>query len=384
MKEVYLDNSATTKISDEAAKAVYDVMTKFYGNPSSLHNKGIEAEKLMTQAREQIATVLGVTPKEIFFTSGGTESNNLAIRGTVQAMKRQGNHLITTKIEHPSVLEVFKQLESEGFDVTYLNVDSKGNISLEELKESITPKTILVSMMYVNNEVGSILPIEGAGEIIKQNKNTIFHVDGVQAFGKIPLVPKLKNIDLLSMSSHKIHGPKGVGALFIREKTKITPIFQGGGQERGLRSGTENVPGIAGFGVAAASIQKNLTVWQSKMQQLKENLKLKSLNQIPDTILNGPTTGGAPHILNISFLGVKGEILLHYLESHGIYVSTGSACSSNKQGKSHVLSALGKSFDEIDGAIRFSLSHHITQEDIDYTVDVLKKEVAEIRKFVGR
>jgi cysteine desulfurase len=384
LKEVYLDNSATTKISDEAAKAVYDVMTKFYGNPSSLHSKGIEAEKLMTQAREQIAAVLGVTPKEIFFTSGGTESNNLAIRGTVQAMKRQGNHLITTKIEHPSVLEVFKQLESEGFDVTYLNVDSKGNISLEELKESITPKTILVSIMYVNNEVGSILPIEGAGEIIKQNKNTIFHVDGVQAFGKIPLVPKLKNIDLLSMSSHKIHGPKGVGALFIREKTKITPIFQGGGQERGLRSGTENVPGIAGFGVAAASIQKNLTVWQSKMQQLKENLKLKSLNQIPDTILNGPTTGGAPHILNISFLGVKGEILLHYLESHGIYVSTGSACSSNKQGKSHVLSALGKSFDEIDGAIRFSLSHHITQEDIDYTVDVLKKEVAEVRKFVGR
>ncbi|AEE91739.1 Cysteine desulfurase [Tepidanaerobacter acetatoxydans Re1] len=384
LRQVYLDNSSTTKVLDEAAQTVFDVMTVYFGNPSSLHGKGIEAEKIMKQAREKVAQVLGVDPGEIYFTSGGTESNNWAIKGAAHNLRRQGNHIITTYIEHPSVLEVFKALENEGFKTTYLKVNKEGFIDISELKNALTPETILASVMYVNNEVGSIQPIEDIAEIIKtHNKNILFHVDAVQAFGKMPLVPNLKGIDLLSLSGHKIYGPKGIGALFVRDKVRIEPLLHGGGQESGLRSGTENMPGIAGLGVAAEACFNNMINWQSKMEELKKHLKDGILKGIPDTVLNGPDIG-APHILNISFLGTKGEILLHALEAKGIYVSTGSACSSHKSGTSHVLRALGKSPEEQDSALRFSLSPFLSSDDMDYTIRVLTEEVNEIRKFVRR
>lgn len=275
------------------------------------------------------------------------------------------------------MLEVFKHLESDGFKVTYLRVDDRGYVNIEDFKSALTPETILVSMMYVNNEVGSVLPIQEVAEILSSRQHTLFHVDAVQAFGKIDLIPNLKGIDLLSMSSHKIHGPKGVGALFIRDKVRIAPLFQGGGQEKGIRSGTENLPGIVGFGVATEeAFDKDL----SNMRKLKDKLVKEILNQIPDTVLNSPSSMSAPHIANISFLGTRGEILLHSLEARRIYVSTGSACSSHKVGDSHVLQAMGKSHEEIEGAVRFSLSTYITEEDIDYTVETLKKEVKNIRK----
>lgn len=383
MKEIYLDNSSTTKVLEEAAQAVFDAMTINFGNPSSLHRKGIEAEKIMKQARENIARVLGVSPGEIYFTSGGTESNNWAIKGAASALRRRGNHLVTTTIEHPSVLEAFAALEEEGFSVTYLKVDSEAVIDLKELEAAIRPDTILVSIMYVNNEVGSIQPIGEAAQIIKSRSNALFHVDGVQAFDKIPLISNLEGIDLLSISGHKIYGPKGIGALFIRDKVTINPLLHGGGQEAGQRSGTENLPGIAGFGVAANICLEKMSEWQGLMTQLKQRLMRGILDNIPDTVLNGPASG-APHILNISFLGTRGEILLHALEAKNIYVSTGSACSSRKSAKSHVLKAMAKSQEEQDGAIRFSLSPFISEEDIDYTIEILAKEVREIRKFVRR
>ena len=268
MKEIYLDNSSTTKVLEEAAQAVFDAMTINFGNPSSLHRKGIEAEKIMKQARENIARVLGVSPGEIYFTSGGTESNNWAIKGAASALRRRGNHLVTTTIEHPSVLEAFAALEEEGFSVTYLKVDSEAVIDLKELEAAIRPDTILVSIMYVNNEVGSIQPIGEAAQIIKSRSNALFHVDGVQAFGKIPLISNLEGIDLLSISGHKIYGPKGIGALFIRDKVTINPLLHGGGQEAGQRSGTENLPGIAGFGVAANICLEKMSEWQGLMTQL--------------------------------------------------------------------------------------------------------------------
>jgi len=383
LKQIYLDNSSTTKVLDEAAQAVFDVMTTYFGNPSSLHRKGIEAEKIMRQAREYIAQALGVTPGEIYFTSGGTESNNWAIKGAAHALRRRGNHLITTSMEHPSVLETFAALEKEGFSVTYLRVDKEGFIDIQQLKEAITPETIVVSIMYVNNEVGSIQPIEEAAHIIKSKSDALFHVDAVQAFTKVPLILNLDGIDLLSMSGHKIYGPKGIGALFIRDKVNIAPLLHGGGQETGMRSGTENLPGIAGFGVATSIYLKNIEKWQHHMAKLREHLMKGILENIPDTVLNGPMSG-APHILNISFLGTRGEILLHALEAKNIYVSTGSACSSHNSEKSHVLKAMGKSHEEQDSAIRFSLSPFLSPEDMDYTIDVLAKEVREIRKFVRR
>lgn len=383
MREIYLDNSSTTKVLDEAAQAVLDVMTVNFGNPSSLHRKGIEAEKIMRQTREKIAQALGVNPREIYFTSGGTESNNWAIKGAAHSLRRRGNHLITTSIEHPSVLEAFAALEKENFKVTYLKADKEGLIDTDELQKALTSKTVLVSIMYVNNEVGSIQPIKEAARIIKANSDALFHVDAVQAFGKVPLVLNLEGIDLLSLSGHKIYGPKGVGALFVRDKARIEPLLHGGGQESGFRSGTENLPGIAGLGVAVDTCFSNITKWQRKMAELKQLLKDGILKNIPDAILNGPVLG-APHILNISFPGTRGEILLHALEAKGIYVSTGSACSSHKGGKSHVLKALGKSLEEQDSALRFSLSPFLSSEDMDYTIRVLAQEVNEIRKFIRR
>ncbi len=382
MRQVYLDNSSTTKVLDEVAKTVFDVMTLYYGNPSSLHRMGIEAEKIMNESRKSVAKALGVTSNEIYFTSGGTESNNLAVKGVVKSLSKRGNHLITTTIEHPSVLEAIATLEREGYEVTYLKTDKEGLINVNELKNALNPKTLLVSIIYANNEVGSIQPIKKIGETIKKySEGIFFHVDGIQAFGKLPLVPNLNNIDALSLSCHKIYGPKGIGALFLRDKTKIRPLFQGGGQEKGLRSGTENLPGIAGLGKAVEICFKNLSNWIEQMARLKHRLMKGIFENIPDVVLNGPKNGAA-HLLNISFLGTRGEILLHALESNGIYVSTGSACSS--KGTSRVLRALGKTHAEQDSAIRFSLSPFITLEDIDYTIEVLIKEVNEIRKIIRR
>nr|WP_281795662.1 cysteine desulfurase family protein [Tepidanaerobacter syntrophicus] len=385
LRQVYLDNSSTTRVSDNAAKSAFEAMTLYYGNPSSMHRKGIEAEKIIKEAREKIASFLGRTANEIYFTSGGTESNNWAIRGAALSLKRRGNHIITTNIEHPSVLEVFKVLERQGYKVTYLNTDEDGFIDINDLKKALTEDTVLVSIMYVNNEIGSIQPISEAAEAIKSyNKNILFHVDAVQAFGKIDLVPALAGIDLLSVSGHKIHAPKGIGVLFVRDNANIEPLIYGGGQEKGLRSGTENVPGIAGLSCAAWEIAQNMKEWKIKMESLKKRLKDGILEKIPDVVLNTPEINSAPHILNASFIGTRGEILLHALEGKGIFVSTGSACSSHKGGASHVLKAVGKSLEEQDSAIRFSLSHFISEDDIDYVIETLTEEVCEIRKFVRR
>ncbi len=381
MKEIYLDNASTTKPNQKVVEVILDALTINYGNPSSLHKKGIEAEKIIENTRDSIAKFLQVKPSEIYFTSGGTESNNLAIKGTVQAMKKYGNHLITTQIEHTSVLEVFKQLEKEGFEVTYLNVDNNGIIDTKELINSLRDDTILVSIMYVNNEVGSVQPIEEISKMLKNRKNTVFHIDAVQAFGKIKLIPRLEGIDLLTISAHKIYGSKGVGGLFVRTGTKIQKLFDGGSQERGLRPGTENVAAISGFGKAVELVNENFENWSEKMKTFKIYLKNKIIEQIDNVVVNSPEDG-APHILNVSFLGVRGEILVHSLESKGIFVSTTSACNSKNGVRSHVLKAMGKSKKEMDGAIRFSFSPFLSFEDLDYTVEVLKKEVSEIRRYV--
>lgn len=383
--EVYLDNSATTIPFKEVVDGMVKALTENFGNPSSLHRKGIDAEKLITEARKNISETLQTHENEIIFTSGGTESNNLAIKGSLYSLKRWGKHLITTKIEHPSVLNVFKELEEEGFDVTYLDVDPEGIVDLEHLKSVVRDDTIFVSVMHVNNEVGSIQPIQEISEIIKNKERLLFHVDAVQGFMKVPLKPHDINIDFVSMSSHKIGGPKGIGALYIKKGSKIKPIMVGGGQERNLRSGTENVPGIYGFGLAVKIYRERMDEFINNMKRAKLRLANGILSEINDCRINGPTINeAAPHILNVSFLGVRGEVLLHELEEWGIYVSTGSACSSKHEGLSHVLKAMGLKKEEIEGAIRFSFSPFNTEEEMDYVIDRLKIAVNNLRKFKRR
>jgi cysteine desulfurase len=384
IREVYLDNSATTPVREEVAEAIMDVLTNRYGNPSSLHRMGIVAEKLVKESRQILAQALGVKDDEIFFTSGGTESNNLAIKGAARANCRWGRHLLTTAVEHPSVLNACAQLEEEGFRVTYLQVNAEGVIAPEELEAALTPETILVSTMFVNNEVGSIQPLTEIGAILKKRENIVWHVDAVQGFAKLPIRPKQLGIKLLSISGHKFHGPKGVGALYVAKNTRLAPLFGGGGQELGLRSGTENVPGIVGLGKAAALALDKRDKAAARMGALKELLREEILTRIPGTRLNGPQTGGAPHILNISFAGVKGEILVHALEEAGIYVSTGSACSSRQAKTNHVLEALGLDPEYREGALRFSLSPLNTQEEMEYTVAKLAEIVPELRLFQRR
>ncbi len=383
MSEIYLDNVSTTKPAKEVVEEILHTLTEIYGNPSSLHRKGIEAEKLINHARERIAKFLQVKSNEIYFTSGGTESNNLAIKGIAYAKRRLGNHLITSVIEHQSVLETFRQLEKEGFSVSYISVDSNGYLNLEELKKDMRDDTILVSIMYVNNEVGSIQPIEEISKIVTENVKTAFHVDAVQAFGKIQLISSLKGIHLLSISGHKIYGPKGIGALYVKEGTKIQPLLNGGGQERGLRAGTENIPGIAGLSRAVELLNDNFQNWTRLISKLKEHLKNRILSEIDGVILNTPEHS-VPHILNLSFSGLKAEVLLHSLEKYGIFVSTKSACVSKKGQTSYVLKAMGRNDIEIEGAIRFGLSPFLTFDDIDYTVEILKKEISQLRKYKRR
>lgn len=378
--QIYLDNSATTKPYKEVVEKMIFALENDYANPSSLHKKGLEVEKNIKKIREDIARTLGVKEKEIYFTSGGTESNNSIIRGVLDKRK---NHIITTKIEHPSVLDTIKTLEKEGIEVTYLDVDSEGKIDINSLKSSIKENTILVSVMHVNNEVGSIQPINEVGKYLKTLKEKVyFHVDAVQSFGKINFKPSKYNIDFMSVSGHKIHGPKGIGFMYIKENSKVKPLFTGGGQEFGFRSGTENIPGIYGLGEAVRITNKNLDKNIQKIDTLKNLLKSEILNNIENVKINSPEDGVC-HILNVSFLGVKGEVLLHYLEQKDIYVSTGSACSSKKKG-SHVLNAMNLSKDEIEGTIRFSLSCFNTEEEILETVEILKSSVEDLRFIIKK
>ena len=381
--EIYLDNSATTKPYQEVVDKMVLALTTQYGNPSSIHKKGIEVEREIKEIRRNIARSLGAKENEIYFTSGGTECNNTIIRSVARLNKKTKNHIISTVIEHPSVLDTLKDLESEGFEVTYLPVDKDGKISIEDLKNAIKKETILVSIMHVNNEIGTIQPIEEIGKYLKSLDEKIYlHVDAVQSYAKIKFRPSRYNIDFMSVSGHKLHGPKGIGFMYVKENNRIKPLLTGGGQEIGIRSGTENVPGIYGIGEAVKVINKDLEGTIDKIRELRDLLKEEILANIDDVKINTPEDGVC-HVLNVSFRGVRGEVLLHYLEQKEIYVSTGSACSSKKKG-SHVLNAIGLTPDEIEGAIRFSLSDLNTKEEIMKTVEVLKESVSDLRMIIGR
>ena len=381
--DIYLDNSATTKPYEEVIQKMVYALSTDYANPSSLHKKGIEVEKNIKAIRQDIARTIGAKDKEIYFTSGGTESNNTIIRGVANLYKKRKNHIISTEIEHPSVLATLKDLENEGFEVTYLKVNKEGIVDIEEFKSSIKETTSLVTIMHVNNEIGSIQPILEIGKYLKSLKEKIYlHVDAVQSYGKINFRPSKYNIDFMSVSGHKIHGPKGIGFMYIKENNRLKPLLTGGGQEVDLRSGTENVPGIYGMGEAIKIINKGLNEKIEKMNNLKNMLKEGLIDNVEDIKINS-TDEGVCHILNVSFKDVKGEVLLHYLEQKGVYVSTGSACSSKKKG-SHVLNAIGLSKDEIEGAIRFSLSDMNTEEDILEAIKIVKDSVSDLRMIIRR
>ena len=394
--DCYLDNSATTRAGENVIKTVAKVMAEDFGNPSSKHKKGVESEAYLNDAKKTIAKLLKVEEKEILFTSGGTESNNLALIGTALANQRQGRHIITTCFEHPSVLEPLKYLseqKTDPFEITYLTVDEKGHISLSELEDAIRPDTILVSVMMVNNEIGALQDIGKIGALIKQkNPKTLFHVDAIQAFGKYEIYPKKMKIDLLSVSSHKFHGPKGVGFLYINEGTKVRPQILGGGQQKGMRSGTDNVPGIAGMAVAAAEAYANREDNVRHMIALK-NMLTDGLTQLAAENKDGSYSIrinsqkddlSAPHIVSATFLPVKSEVLLHALEERGVYVSSGSACSSNKPGLSGTLQSIGLSAKEADCTLRFSFCKDNTAGEVAYTLEQLKELLPLLSRFVSR
>ncbi len=385
MMEVYLDNSATTKCLPEVAALMTHILCEDYGNPSSLHKKGVEGEKYVRYAKEVIAKCMKVQEKELFFTSGGTESNNIALIGGAYANCRAGRHIITTRIEHPAVLQPCAYLEEQGFQVTYLPVNAKGVIHLADLEKAMTPNTILVSIMHTNNEVGSVQPIEQIGKLVKRiNQNALLHVDAVQGFGKFRIYPKRMNIDLLTVSAHKLHGPKGVGFLYIDEGAKVRPILFGGGQQKGMRSGTENVPGIAGM---AKAIEEIYTDFDPKIQYLygiKERF-VKGVSTIEGIKINGPEIReGAPHVVSVSIQGVRSEVMLHALEDKGIYVSAGSACSSHRPTPSATLKAIGVEKQYLDTTLRFSFSLYTTEAEIDYTVKCMKELIPMLRRYTRK
>lgn len=391
--EAYLDNAATTKASEAVRAIVSEALATNYGNPSSMHRKGIEAEKYIKETKDIIAKTLKVEPKEIVFTSGGTESNNMALIGTALANNRAGNHIITTRFEHPSVYNPLLMLEEFGFRISFIDVDANGQINMEQLLEQICEETILVSVMYVNNEVGAILDIAEISKAIKNKKpSVIFHVDAIQAFGKLKIYPKREGIDLMSVSGHKFHGPKGSGFLYIKDKIKVKPIIYGGGQQKDMRSGTENVPAIAGLGVAIREIYENHEAKITSMYELKEHL-VKGLQAIEGVTVNAVYTDDsslelseairktAPHVVSASFMGVRSEVLLHALEDKGIYVSSGSACSSNHPAISGTLTAIGVKSELLDSTIRFSFSVNTTLEEIDYALAALNELLPVLRKY---
>ena len=381
-KLIYLDNAATTKTAPEVVEAMLPYFTEHFGNPSSVYSVGSSNKEVITKQRETIAKALGAKTEEIYFTAGGSESDNWALKATAEAYGSKGKHIITTKVEHASVYEPMYHLEEEGYEVTYLDVDSEGIVDLDQLEESIREDTILVSCMMVNNEIGAIEPIEEIAKIIKaKNPNTIFHVDAIQAYGKYRICPKKLGIDLLSVSGHKIHAPKGTGFLYIKEGTKISPIIFGGGQQKGMRSGTENVPGIVGLAVACEKMIGKNYENAEKIREVKEYFqeRIKEIEDIKDN------SGKAPHVASISFKKLRSEVLLHALEDREIYVSSGSACSSNKkQAVSGTLNAIALSDEFKDGTLRFSFSIENTKEEVDETIKALKELVPMLRRFVRK
>ena len=382
--EAYLDNAATTRVFPEVRKMMVHVMEEDFGNPSSKHTKGITAENYIKEAKETICTQLKCKPKEIIFTSGGTESNNMAFIGTAIANRRAGKHVITTRIEHASVHEPMAYLEEMGYDVTYLPVDSTGRVSVEELENAIREDTFLISIMYVNNEVGSVQPIEQIGQMLKKkHPQILFHVDAIQAFGKYKIVPKKLGVDMMSVSGHKIHGPKGSGFLYVNEKVKIRPILFGGGQQDGMRSGTENVPAIAGLGVAVKEIYIGHSEKRAKLYELKKRLiaGLQDVDGVTINALIDPIEETAPHIVSVSFANTRSEVMLHALAQKGVFVSSGSACSSNHPELSGTLQAIGVKSELLDSTLRFSFSVMTTSEEIDYAIEVVKEVLPVLRKF---
>lgn len=375
--EIYLDNAATTKPIQESIDRMVYVLEKVFGNPSSLHQKGIDAEKIIKAAAEFFAGKLACNKEEIIFTSGGTESNNLAILGVANAYKRYGNKIITTNIEHSSVKETMKFLSKNGFEIYTLKVDNRGYVDLDELTAAIDENTILVSIMHVNNEIGTVQDITAIGSLIKRlNKNTFFHVDAVQGFAKYPISVKQAKIDLLSVSAHKFYAPKGVGFLYKGANVRVKNIIFGGGQQNNLRSGTENVAGIAAMQISAEIMFKKYKDCQDSMSENKKYFATKILETIENTKVNGDLENGAFHILNVTFGGVKAEVLLHALEAEGIFVSSGSACSSNSVKKETTLTAIG----EKEGAIRFSFGVDTLREDLEYVLKVLQKQVKILKR----
>ena len=380
--EAYFDNSATTRCYPEVAEIVVKTMTEDFGNPSAMHLKGVEAEKYVREAAQTLAKILKVNEKEIIFTSGGTESNNLALFGGADANKRSGNHIITTSVEHAAVGQPAERLEQMGYEVTIVPVDHRGVVQLEALEKALRPDTILVSTMYVNNEVGAVMPVEEIAKLVhEKSPKALYHVDAIQAFGKYRIYPKKAGIDMLSVSSHKVHGRKGVGFLYINEKARIQPQILGGGQQAGMRSGTDNVPGIAGLGVAAKMVYTDFDEKIEHMYQLKERLA-EGFLKLPDVRLNGmEIREGAPQILSASFLGVRSEVLLHTLEEKGIYVSAGSACSSHKRKAAGTLSAMGMEAAQRESTLRFSFSEENTFEEVDYALEVIGQVLPMLRRY---
>ena len=380
MRNVYLDYSATTPVKEEVLKEMIPYFTEKFGNPSSLYDKGLEAKDAVNHAREQVAALINAEPREVFFTAGGTEADNWAVFGVCDKLREKGNHIITTKIEHHAMLHSCAFLEKQGFEVTYLDIDKDGRVDLEQLKNSITDKTILISVMMVNNEIGTVQPIKKIAQIAKEHK-IIFHTDAVQALGNVPIDVKDLGVDLMSMSSHKIYGPKGEGALFIRKGVKISNYLHGGAQESGRRAGTENLTGIVGFGKAAELAKTNFEEHVKHCSSLRDYLVDRILKEIPDTILNGTMNGRHPGNANITFKYIEGESILLLLNQFGISVSTGSACSSKSLEPSHVLTALGVPVEMIHGTVRFTVGDFTTKEDIDYVVDALKTIVTRLREL---
>lgn len=385
-QRIYLDNAATTPMLQEVIDEVMESFADNFGNPSSLHRLGLESQRKIKEARTRVAHLMGTPSEDIIFTSGGTESNNLTILGVARARKRYGNHCITTGIEHSSVLNAFRFLEDEGWEITYMPVDNYGNIDLEQLKKEIRADTVLISIAHVNSEIGSIQPIGELGLFLKANyPDIVFHTDAVQSFGRLAVKPMEWGVDLMSISGHKVHAPKGIGALYIRKGIHLIPLQWGGGQEMGLRSGTENIPGIVGLGKASLWLSKAMSGNSPHIMKMKRKLAHGIIGVIPETVINGPTCNdGAPHILNIGIPGIRGETLLHVLESYGVYVSTGSACSSRKTKISHVLESIGASTEIAQGAIRFSLSNLNSEDEMIMVPDILKKSVDQVRRFTRR
>lgn len=383
--EAYFDNSATTRCYEAVKDIVVKTMTEDFGNPSAMHTKGVEAEQYVKTSAQTLARLLKVNEKEILFTSGGTESNNLALIGGAMANKRGGNHIIITAVEHAAVGQPAAFLEEQGFEVTYLPVDERGVVRLDALEESLRPDTILVSTMYVNNEMGAVMPVEQIGKMVhEKSPKALYHVDAIQAFGKYRIYPKKLGIDLLSVSGHKIHGPKGVGFLYINERAKVQPQILGGGQQGGMRSGTDNVPGIAGLGVAAQEIYRDFEKNIEHLYELKEYMA-EGLSKIENVKINGMALReGAPQILSVSFLGIRSEVLLHTLEERDIYISAGSACSSHKRKPSSTLTAMGMKKDQIENTVRISFSEENTKEEIDYCLSVLNEVVPMLRRYSRR